>query len=90
MAIIVVLVIIFAVVAGIAGALTLAAGAGSIGARRDGRVKELQTALRDSRAAEKVATRALRRIADPTCGQPILEAANALDEIDRLETKELY
>jgi hypothetical protein len=89
MAIIVVLTIIFAVVAGIVGGLTVVNAAGSIGSRSNGRVKELQAALRESKATETVAVRALRRIADPTCGQPILEASNALDTINNLEIKEI-
>lgn len=89
MAVIVMLVIIFAVVAGVAAGLTVVSSLGSIGTRSNAKVKELQQALRESRATETVAVKALRRIADPTCGAPVLEASNALDTINNLEIKEI-
>lgn len=78
-----------AVAFGIAMGLTVLSGLGSLGSRSNGKVRELQVDLRNSKATESVAKKALYRIADPSCGAPALEAQNALDMISNLETKEL-
>jgi hypothetical protein len=89
MAIIVLLVIIAAIVGGVSAGLTIVANLGSIAARRDSRAREFQTEAQTQRAISKTAMRALYRIADPSCGAPMLEAQNALSDIDNLQTKEL-
>lgn len=89
MGLILLVIIVAAIAFGIAAGLTVLSGFGSISTHSNGKVKELQADLRNSKATETVAVRALRRIADPTCGAPILEASNALDTINNLEVKEI-
>lgn len=57
---------------------------------RDNRaeVREVKQKLVLSRERERVATKALREIANGA-GAPVLEASDALDRIEALETKEL-
>lgn len=88
MPVIILLVIIFAVVFGIAAGLTIISGAGSIGSRSNGKVRELQTALRNSQTMERLATKGLRAIANGA-GNPVYEAQDALYQIEKIESKEL-
>jgi hypothetical protein len=85
MAIIIVIVIIFAVVAGIAGGLTFVNAASSISTRRDPATNELKAKLRAEREQNMALTRLVRRIAANDVGNAPLEAQLCLEEIDKKE-----
>jgi hypothetical protein len=52
------------------------------------KVRELSKDLTESERRERIATKALRAIANGA-GQPVFEATDALDQIERTYTKEL-
>lgn len=61
-------------------------------ARRGGKVELLKARnaeLKNANAQLRIATKALRNIANGTSGLPVLDATNALDDIERREDKEL-
>lgn len=72
----------------VVGVLTLA-GYGVVGYFNNSR-SDHRTALVAERKKNAVATKTLRQIASGASGLPVLDAQNALDEIERLEIKELH
>lgn len=52
-------------------------------------LKARNAELKNSQAQLRIATKALRNIANGTSGLPVLDATNALDDIERREDKEL-
>jgi hypothetical protein len=52
-------------------------------------VKQRNAELKVERQKVYIATKALRNIANGTSGLPVLDATNALDDLERLTDKEL-
>ena len=52
-------------------------------------LKARNAELKNSKTQLRIATKALRNIANGTSGLPVLDATNALDDIERREDKEL-
>lgn len=52
-------------------------------------LKARNAELKNANAQLRIATKALRNIANGTSGLPVLDATNALEDIERREDKEL-
>lgn len=76
---------------GVGAGLTISSASDSLRTRRDidSHTLPLENKIIFLMSKENYAVPALRRIADPTCGAPALEAQDALDKINNLEIKEL-